>query len=67
MQNRACTKVSAYIVIERIPGISDDPSDHPDSVMLEHTKYETTHCTTDKGFDAEIGDLLNATDGVRLR
>jgi hypothetical protein len=52
--------------MEYILGIPDDPSDHLNPVVLEHTKHEAAHCTTDQGFDSEVGDLLNTTDGVSL-
>jgi len=52
--------------MEYVLRFSDDPSDHLNPVVLEHAKHEAAHCTTDQGFDSEVGDLLNTTDGVSL-
>ena len=52
--------------MEHVLGVPDDPCDHLNPVVLEHAKHEAAHCTTDQGFDSEVGDLLNTTDGIAL-
>ena len=61
MQDRTCPWVAFEVVIEHILGVSDDPTDDLNSVMLEHAAHKTTHCAADEGFDSQFGNLLNAT------
>ena len=45
-------------------GVPYDPLNDLNPVVLEHAEHEPADSTADQGFDSQVGDLLNATDGV---
>jgi hypothetical protein len=66
VEDGTCAQVALQVMMEYVLRVSDDPSDQVDSVMLQHAKNETAHRAADEGVDSEVGDLLNAADGVLL-
>lgn len=66
IEYRTLLKLSVSVSFENQPGVTDDPADHMESVMLEHAAGEPANSPADQRMDFRFRDLLDPPDPLHL-